>query len=702
MSPTPAERVATLVEQLQHHNRLYHQENRSEIPDAEYDRLYRELEELEAAHPELVRPDSPTRRVGSAPVESLPPFVHRIPMLSLANAFHAGELRDFDQRIRRALGEDAPERIAYMVEPKLDGLAMELVYEQGVLTGAGTRGDGQTGEEVTHTVRTIRNIPHRLRADPPPPYLSVRGEVLFDLPGFEAMNRQRAEAGEKPFENPRNAAAGTIRQLDPGPASRRPLFFMAHSAGEGIGVDEAPTHQALLARLAALGLPVNPRNRRCLGIEEVIAAIAELGEQRHALDYEIDGAVVKVDAIALQDALGFLTRTPRWAIAYKYPPDQVATELLDVLFSVGRTGAVTPVASLAPVRVGGVTVRNATLHNEQQMSRELRLFAAPGQPALVDEQGVERRTGLRRGDRVVLQRAGDVIPQVLGVLDRPGREAAPPFLYPAACPDCGEPLVRDENPREAQKVVVRCPNRLGCRAQLEAALKHFASRRAMDIEGLGEKLIEQLVGQGLVRGPADLYGLTAPRLAGLERMGEKSAHNLVEAIEASKERSLERAIFALGIPQVGEATARDLARSLGTIEALLEADEPRLMAVEGVGPEVARSIRAFALDPASRAQVQALQRAGVRFPPVQRAVGAQTLQGKTFVLTGTLPGMSRDEAKALILAAGGKVAGSVSARTDFVVAGEEAGSKLARAVELGVPVIDLPRLQALLADGAPA
>ncbi len=696
------DRIDWLVAELNRHNRLYHELSAPEIPDREYDLLFRELEQLEASHPELVREDSPTRRVGGAPVDSLPPFTHRVPMLSLGNAFSEADLREFDTRIRRALGEDAPAQIAYMVEPKLDGLAMELVYQEGDLVAAGTRGDGQTGEEVTHTVRTLRSVPRRLREEGrPPAYLSVRGEVLFDLPGFEAMNRRRVERGDKPFENPRNAAAGTIRQLDPGPASRRPLFFVAHSAGEGIGTERASTQGALLAELASLGLPINPLNRRCLGIEAVIAAIAELGALRHTLDYEIDGAVVKVDELALQDALGFLTRSPRWATAYKYPPDQVATELRNVIFSVGRTGAVTPVAELEGVRVGGVTVRNATLHNEHQMSREMRLFLAPGQPALLDEQGLERRTGLRRGDRVVLQRAGDVIPQVLGVVDRPGREAAPPFAYPALCPVCGDPLAREENPREAQKVTVRCRNRLGCRAQLEAALKHFASRRAMDIEGLGEKLIEQLVQHKRVGGPADLYGLDLSTLSGLERMGEKSAQNLLAAIEESKGRSLERAIFALGIPQVGEATARDLARHFGGLEALLDADEAALMAVDGVGPEVARSLREFSQDEGSRAQVAALRAAGVLFPAIQRSAAPQSLIGKTFVLTGTLPGMSRDEAKALILAAGGKVSGSVSAKTDYVVAGEEAGSKLLRANELGVPVLDLSGLLNMLGTSEP-
>ncbi|MCK6505093.1 NAD-dependent DNA ligase LigA [Myxococcota bacterium] len=690
-------RIATLIDDLHHHNHLYHVLGSPEISDREYDLRFRELEALELRFPHLRRPDSPTSRVGGPAVESLPPFVHRVPMLSLANAFGADELRDFDARCRRFLGEDAPARIPYMVEPKLDGLAMELVYQDGRLHAAGTRGDGQVGEEVTHTVRTIRTVP--LALDPagdPPPWLSVRGEVLFELDGFLEMNRRREEAGEKPFENPRNSAAGTVRQLDPVPASQRPLLFIAHSAGEGL---QAPSHGALLDRLARLGFQVNPHNRRCEGIEAVIEAIAELGRRRHDLPYEIDGAVVKVDDRALQDALGFVTRSPRWAVAYKYPPDQVATRLQGVLYSVGRTGAVTPVAQLEPVRVGGVTVRNATLHNEHQMARELALFAAPGLPPLVDAEGRERRTGLRHGDLVVLQRAGDVIPQVLGVVDEPARQERPAHAYPGTCPVCGDTLHREENPREPEKVTIRCGNRLGCRAQLEAAVKHFAGRRAMDIEGLGEKLIEQLVRQGLVQGPADLYGLSAAQLAGLERMGEKSAANLVAAIEASKARPLERAIFALGIPLVGEATARDLALHLGSLEALQEAELDRLLAVEGVGPEVAAQVRGFFQDARNRGELDRLVAAGVQFPRVApRAPAGAALAGKTLVLTGTLPTMSRDDAKARILAAGGKVAGSVSKKTDYVVAGEAAGSKLDRALELGVPVLDEAGLLALLSD----
>ncbi|RME27394.1 MAG: NAD-dependent DNA ligase LigA [Deltaproteobacteria bacterium] len=704
-----AARVAELVPELLRHNYLYHVLGTPEIDDRSYDLLYRELELIEERFPSLRRPDSPTRKVGGEPVDFLPPFEHRVPMLSLANAFSADDLRDFEERrddsgrlrggIRKllldagAIGED--DVITYVVEPKLDGLAIELVYEHGLFVAAGTRGDGRVGEDVTHTVRTLRNVPPRLFTDAPPPRLTVRGEVLFELEGFLEMNRRREEAGEKPYENPRNTAAGTIRQLDPGPASRRPLLFIAHSAGEGLVL---PTHAALLDRLRALGFQTN-EYELCAGIEEVIAAIARLGERRHDLPYEIDGAVVKVNDTALQEVLGFVTRSPRWAIAYKYPPDRVSTPLESVVFSVGRTGVVTPVAQLVPVRVGGVTVRNATLHNEHQMSREMRLFpSAQGEP-LRGADGEEIKTGLRHGDVVVLQRAGDVIPQILGVLDRPERQGARPWVYPEDCPVCGHRLDREENPKEPEKVTIRCPNRLGCRAQLQASLKHFAGRRAMDIEGLGDKLIAQLVERGLVTRPSDLYHLDVATLAPLERMGEKSAANLVAAIDRSRRRPLERCLFALGIPQVGEATARDLAAAFGSLDAILAADEAALLAVDGIGPDVARRILEFTSDPRNLEEIARLRAAGVVFPDVEKPAqddAAKVLDGKTFVLTGTLPSMTRDEAAARIVAAGGKVVKSVSRRTDYVVAGDKAGSKLAKAQELGVTILDEDGLLALL------
>ncbi len=671
-------RLEWLVAEINRHNRLYHEENCAEISDAAYDELFRELEALEAHHPGLLRADTPTRRVGGAAIAELLPFTHELPMLSLQNGYRREEgdpwvdLRDFEERIRRALGADAPERLVYVVEPKLDGLAMELVYEQRRFVRGGTRGDGVTGEDVTHNLVTIPSVPRRL-PDSAPVRLSVRGEVMFDLPGFERMNAGRELAGEKRFENPRNSAAGTMRQLDPKGAAARPLHFFAHSAG--VLPVRVGSHHDLLADFAAWGFTVNPLNRRCDGLDEVIAAVAEVERLRSELSYEIDGAVVKVDAMALQDALGFVTRSPRWALAFKYPPPRVTTRLEGVSFSVGRTGAVTPVANLAPARVGGVTVRNATLHNEHQLVRML---------------------GLRSGDLVEIQRAGDVIPEVLRAIDEPGREARPAVLYPLCCPECGHALAREPNPLDADKVLIRCPNGLSCPAQVRAALRHFASRLCMDIEGLGEKLIDQLVTQGRVLRPSDLYRLEQETLANLERMGELSATNLLAAIDVSRARPLDRALMALGIPMVGESTARDLARHYGSLDALLGASEAGLMQVFGVAEKVAASVAAFFADPACRREIDALREVGVAFTGVARPVTGTAFVGKTFVLTGTLPTLARDAAKARIEGAGGKVTGSVSKKTDYVVVGADAGSKLDKARAIGIPTLDEDALIALL------
>ncbi len=677
-------RVDELVAELNRHNRLYHELNAPEITDWEFDTLLRELEAIEAAHPELARPDSPTRSVGGKPIPELVPFVHEVPMLSLQNGFkREGEgedpwidLRDFEGRVRRVLGSDAPASIAYVVEPKLDGLAMELVYEDRRFVRGGTRGDGVTGEDVTHNLRTIASVPRVLHPSAPA-RLSVRGEVLFDLPGFERMNAAREAAGERRFENPRNAAAGTMRQLDPKSAAGRPLHFYVHSAG--VMPERVPSHHDLLARFASWGFTVNPLNRLCQGIEEVIAAVADLERLRADLTYEIDGAVVKVDSTALQDALGFVTRSPRWALAFKYPPPTATTRLENVLFSVGRTGAVTPVANLAPVRVGGVTVRNATLHNEHQMTRVLEL---------------------RVGDLVEIRRAGDVIPEVLRAIDEPGREARPLVRYPETCPQCGAHLVREPNPDDPDKVLIRCPDKLGCPAQSRGAIRHFASRHAMDIEGLGEKLVDQLVTHGLVRRPSDIYRLEKDALVNLERMGDLSARNLLAAIEVSKARPLDRALMALGIPMVGESTARDLARHFGSLDAIMAATEAELTGVFGVGANVAREVRAFFDEPGNVEEIGRLRAAGVQFPSGERVVTGTTFVGKTFVLTGTLPTLSRDAAKAKIEAAGGKVTGSVSKKTDYVVVGADAGSKLDKAVELGVTTLDEGELLTLL--GSPS
>jgi DNA ligase (NAD+) len=631
-------RVGWLVPELRRHNWLYHVGNAPEIDDRTYDLLYRELELLEERFPELVREDSPTRRVGDQPVAELLPFPHRQPMLSLSNAFSEEELREFDARCHRFLGDQAPVVITYVVEAKLDGLAVELVYEDGVLTGAGTRGDGRVGEDVTHNVRTIRVVPTHLLVPDPPTRVDVRGEVFFALAGFAKMNEAREAAGEKPFENPRNAAAGTIRQLDPAVAAGRPLTFIAHSFGDTGDVDLPDTHLAQLELVHGWGIPINPINRQLEGIDAVIARMAELQELRHTLPYEIDGAVVKVDDIRLQRELGFVTRSPRWATAFKYPPPQVSTRLEDVLFSVGRTGAVTPVAVLTPVRVGGVTVSRATLHNADQLAR----------------------LDLRHGDAVRIERAGDVIPQVVEVVVEEGRQIRDPVTYPARCPECATELVQEED-----KAVITCPNTLSCPAQLRAALLHWGSRYAMDVDGLGTKLVDQLLDRELVRRVSDLYGLTVAQLAGLDRMADKSAENLVAALEQSKDQPLERALVALGIPEVGEATARDLANHFGSLGRIASASEADLVEVYGIADRVAHLVHGFFEDPRHTEEIARLRAVGVAFPKVEKAAPPPTLEavaGKTFVLTGTLPTLARSEAKALIQAAGGKVTGSVRGR----------------------------------------
>ncbi|MEZ4322445.1 MAG: NAD-dependent DNA ligase LigA [Myxococcota bacterium] len=665
-------RIANLVPELNRHSHLYHTLDAAEIDDRTYDLMYRELELLEMRFPDLLRHDSPTLKVGGAPVSELAEFVHRIPMLSLGNAFSGGEIAEFDARCSKFLGEDAPLAITYVVEPKLDGLAAELVYENGVLVGAGTRGDGKVGEDILHTVKTIRAIPLRLVGAGLPARIAVRGEIFFDLAGFEAMNARRVAEGGKPFENPRNAAAGAVRQLDPAEAARRPLTFKCHSFGEVEGFAMPDTHSAQLQVLASWGLPINDLNQLATGPDAVVAAIERLGDLRHGLPYEIDGAVVKVDSVALQAALGFITRAPRWAIAFKYPPPQVPTVLEAVEFQVGRTGAITPVAHLAPARVGGVTVSRATLHNEDQV----------------------RLLDLRAGDTVLIERAGDVIPRVVKAVPDADHGSRAPVVFPTECPACGAPVQRS-----GDQAVLRCTNSRGCPAQLRGALRHFASRGAMDIEGLGEKLVDQLVDAGLVTRLSDVYRLTYEQLVSLERMGERSAENLLNAIEKSKRQPLERVITALGIRDVGEATARDLSHHFHSIDGLLDADRGQLEGVSGVGPIVAQRVADYFSSDANRAEIGALRELGLQFPevdPSQRLGTGADLTGKTFVLTGTLPTMDRNDAKKRILAAGGKVSGSVSAKTDFVVAGDAAGSKLKKAEELGVAVIDEAALLAML------
>ena len=677
-SPDVVARAAALRREIERHNYAYYVLDRPTIPDAEYDRLYRELQALEAEHPELVTPESPTQRVGGKPLDEFPKVRHAVPMLSIRTETdtEASGARAFDGRVRRELGlgeGDAP--VEYAAELKFDGLAINLRYEHGVLIAAATRGDGETGEEVTQNVRTVKSIPLRLDTDAPPAVLEVRGEVFMRRDDFERYNARQREAGKPTLVNPRNGAAGSIRQLDPKVAAQRPLSFYAYGLGEVQGWKHASaTHSATLDALVTLGVPVSAERRVCLGADELVAFHDDVAARRDSLPFDIDGVVYKVNRIDLQKELGFVTREPRWAVAHKFPAQEQLTVVEAIEVQVGRTGALTPVARLAPVFVGGVTVTNATLHNQDEIDRK----------------------DVRVGDTVIVRRAGDVIPEVVSVvLERRPRPAPPRFdlltSYPV-CPECGSHVVRLEG-----EAVARCTGGLYCPAQRKQALLHFAGRRAMDIEGLGDKLVDQLVDRGLVHTPADVYGLDFATLAGLERMAEKSAANLLAAIEASKATTLARFIFALGIRNVGETTAKDLARHFGSLDRLLAAGDADLLSVRDVGPIVAQSIVQFFAEPHNLAVVAKLRAAGVHWPEtagMQQAAGP--LAGKTLVLTGTLPTLTRDAAKERIEAAGGKVAGSVSKKTDYVVAGTEAGSKLAKAQELGVTVLDEAGLLALL------
>lgn len=666
------QRADALRQELNHHSYAYYVLDRPTVPDAEYDRLFRELQALEREYPELVSPDSPTQRVGDVPLAAFAPAQHRSPMLSLNNAFRNEDIVAFDKRIRDAL--DVGE-IDYFCEPKFDGLAVNLTYEQGVFARGATRGDGTTGEDVTANLRTIKAIPLRLSDPAPPELLEVRGEVIMFKRDFAEMNRRQREAGEKEFVNPRNAAAGALRQLDPRMTAQRPLRFFAYGIGDRVGGSPAASHDDLLKKLAASALPVNKLGRVCRGAEGVLGFYREVGTLRASLPYEIDGVVYKVNRFDYQNQLGFVSRAPRFAIAHKFPAEEALTEVLDIDVQVGRTGALTPVARLKPVFVGGVTVTNATLHNEDEV----------------------RRKDVRIGDTVTVRRAGDVIPEVVGVVmqRRPGD--AREFVMPSACPVCGSRVVRGEG-----EAVSRCTGGLVCSAQRKQAILHFASRRAMDIEGLGEKIVDQLVKGGRIHSPADIYALTIPQLAALERMGEKSAANLVAGIEKSKRTTLQRFIYALGIRNAGEATARDLARHFGRLEALLDADLEALQEVPDVGPVVAQAIVDFLAEPHNLAVIEALRRHGVVWAetdPIDRPPARSSkIAGATFVLTGTLPNLARDEAKARIEAAGGKVAGSVSKKTNYVVAGEEAGGKLAKANELNIPLLDEAGLLTLLQE----
>ncbi|QRR32576.1 NAD-dependent DNA ligase LigA [Hydrogenophaga sp. YM1] len=685
--PTPpasaAERAAELRALLHHHAHLYYTLDAPKIPDAEYDRLFQELQAIEARHPELLTPDSPTQRVGGAVLKELAPVRHAVPMLSIRTETdtEASGAAAFDARVRRELGlaeSDPP--VEYLAELKFDGLAMSLRYERGVLVRAATRGDGETGEDVTHNVRTIKQIPLKL-PDGVPEVLEVRGEVYMRRDQFEALNERQREKiaqgakGEKTFVNPRNAAAGAVRQLDSRIARERPLSFFAYSWGEVLGDPHPPASQYdWLMRLKAWGFPVAEQTAVCRGADELVAFHRRIGERRDALPYDIDGVVYKVNSLETQKRLGFVTREPRWAVAHKYPAQEQLTTVHAIDVQVGRTGKLTPVAKLAPVFVGGVTVTNATLHNEMEA----------------------RRKDVRVGDTVIVRRAGDVIPEVVSVLVDKRVGDPPPFTMPSHCPVCGSAAVREEG--EADH---RCTGGLFCAAQRKQAILHYAQRRAVDIEGLGDKLVEQLVDSGLIKTLPDLYKLGLTALAGLERMAEKSAQNVLDALNKRRETTLPRLLFGLGIRHVGEATAKDLARHFGGLDRIMDASVDELLQVNDVGPVVAQSIRTFFEQPHNREVVEQLRAAGVHWPENEGEHNTpQPLLGKTFVLTGSFPTLKREDAKALLEAAGAKVAGSVSKKTDYVVAGEEAGSKLDKARELGVAVIDEAAMLALLATPA--
>ncbi len=651
------DRVEWLRREIERHNRLYYTLDRPEITDAEYDRLFRELVELEQRHKELARPDSPTQRVGAAPLAEFAEVKHRTPMLSLNNAFDADEVHAFDRRVREALGKGI---VDYAVEPKFDGLAISLSYRDGLFVQGATRGDGSTGEDVTPNLRTVRTLPLRLQAAADTRELEVRGEVLMLLSDFERLNRRQRDAGAKEFANPRNAAAGSLRQLDSRITASRALNFFAYGVGFAENV-RWETHAEMLDRLDSLGFRVSVERDVVKGVDGVLRYFEAMGRKRSRLPYAIDGVVYKVNRLDWQQSLGFVSRAPRFALAHKYPAEEQATRVVAIDVQVGRTGALTPVARLEPVQVGGVTVTNATLHNEEEL----------------------RRKDVRVGDTVVVRRAGDVIPEVVSVQIERRPRGARPFHMPTKCPVCGSAVVKAED-----EAIARCSGGLFCAAQRKQALRHFASRRAMDIEGLGERLVEQLVDSALVETPADAYSLKAAQLAGLERMGEKSAANLVEALEKSKHTTLERFIYALGIRNVGESTARDLARQFGSLDRLLDADTETLERVPDVGPVVARSIRQFFDEKHNRAVIRKLRDAGVRWNEGSGIPSRVAEEVKTFVLTGTLPNMTRDEARARIEAKGHKVASSVSKKTDFVVAGTDAGGKLEKAQALGVTILD--------------
>jgi DNA ligase (NAD+) len=672
-SAAKRKKIESLREEIRRHNYLYHTLDEIEIPDAEYDRLVRELQALEKDHPELVTADSPTQRVGAEPSSALATVQHRVPMLSLDNVFADDELREFHARVAEKLEfEDGAPDLRYSAEPKLDGAAVSLLYEDGVLVRGATRGDGTTGEDITHNVRTIDSVPLRLLGSGFPRTLEVRGEVFMPRAGFEAYNKKARDAGEKTFVNPRNAAAGSLRQLDPRLTAERPLDMYVYSVGLVEDGELPGRHSEIIATLHKWGFKTCPESKVVKGVDGCLNYYDDIGKKRDALGYDIDGVVYKVDSLALQRELGFVSRAPRWAIAHKFPAQEELTTVLAVEFQVGRTGALTPVARLAPVFVGGVTVSNATLHNIDELHRK----------------------DVRVGDTVIVRRAGDVIPEVVSVVmsKRPGKTRR--VQLPKLCPVCRSHVKREEG-----EAVARCTGGLYCKAQRAEALKHFVSRRALDIDGLGAKLIEQLVGEDRLSDPSDLFELSKEELSNRERMGDKSAENLVRAIDASRSTTLARFLYALGIREVGEATAASLASYFGSLPAIERASAEDLTKVPDVGPIVAQRVRSFFEEQHNLDVIERLQESGVRWSDTQPSTVAEDgpLSGKTFVITGTLPTMTRDEAKALIQKEGGKVTGSVSSKTDFLVAGDKAGSKLARAQKLEVTVLDEAALLELIA-----
>ncbi len=636
------------------------------VSDNEYDGIYRQLLEIEQQYPALITIDSPSQRIGGQAVSAFDSVKHRQAMLSLNNAFSDQELEAFDRRVREGTGES---QVEYAVEPKFDGLAITLTYEHGVFVQGATRGDGYTGENVTHNLKTIRAIPSCLNIANPPALLEVRGEVLMLKKDFEKLNQQQASVGGKLFANPRNAAAGSLRQLDPNITAKRPLHFFAYGLGASDGTPDLHSHAEAMQYLTNLRFPVSALRGLKTGAQGLRDYYAEIGEKRSSLPFDIDGVVYKVNAFELQDVLGFVSRAPRWAVAHKFPAEEATTLVEDITVQVGRTGAITPVARLKPVFVGGVTVTNATLHNEDEM----------------------RRKDIHIGDTVVVRRAGDVIPEVVLVKHELRPADARLFVMPAVCPECGSHVVRLED-----EAVARCTGGLICPAQRKQAITHFASRRAMDIEGLGEKLVDQLVERNLVHHLDDVYRLNLPMLAGLDRMAEKSAQNVLSAIEKSKTTTLPRFIYALGIRNVGEATAKDLAQHFGSLEALMQASVESLMQVHDVGPVVAEATFQFFDEPHNREVIAAMRAQGVQWADITKTSTSTAFAGKTFVLTGTLPTLKRDQAQAMIEAAGGKVSGSVSAKTSYVVAGAEAGSKLEKAQQLNIPILEESALLEML------